>query len=32
MPDSNAINETLIFQKEGFGGRGICFDRYEWTL
>jgi hypothetical protein len=32
MPDSNVINETLIFQKEGFGGRGICFDRYEWTL
>lgn len=32
MPDSNAINETLVFQKEGFGGRGICFDRYEWTL
>ncbi len=30
--DSNAINETLIFQKEGFGGRGICFDRYEWDL
>ncbi|MBP3756429.1 MAG: GNAT family N-acetyltransferase [Prevotella sp.] len=32
MPDTNAINETLVFQKEGFGGRGICFDRYEWTL
>ena len=32
MPDSNAINETLVFQKEGFGGRGICFDKYEWTL
>lgn len=30
--DSNAINETLVFQKEGFGGRGICFDRYEWDL
>ena len=32
MADSNVINETLVFQKEGFGGRGICFDRYEWTL
>ena len=32
MADSNAINESLVFQKEGFGGRGICFDRYEWTL
>lgn len=32
MPDSNAILEPLIFQKEGFGGRGICFDRYEWNL
>ena len=32
MADSNIINESLVFQKEGFGGRGICFDRYEWTL
>lgn len=32
MADSNVINESLVFQKEGFGGRGICFDRYEWTL
>ena len=32
MADSNAINETLVFQKEGFGGRGICFDRYEWEI
>lgn len=32
MADSNAINESLVFQKEGFGGRGICFDRYEWDL
>ena len=32
MADSNVINESLIFQKEGFGGRGICFDRYEWDL
>ena len=32
MADSNAINESLVFQKEGFGGRGICFDRYDWDL
>ena len=30
--DSNVINESLVFQKEGFGGRAICFDRYEWNL
>lgn len=30
--DSNEVNASLIFQKEGFGGRGICFDRYEWKL
>ena len=32
LGNTNVINESLIFQKEGFGGRGICFDRYEWTL
>lgn len=26
------LNQSLIFQKEGFGGRGICYDTYEWTL
>lgn len=26
------LNEHLIYQKEGFGGRGICYDWYEWTL
>lgn len=26
------LNEPLIFQKEGFGGRGVCYDTYEWTL
>ena len=31
-PTSNAILEPLVFQKEGFGGRGIVFDRYEWDL
>lgn len=26
------LNENLIYQKEGFGGRGICYDWYEWML
>lgn len=26
------LNEQLIYQKEGFGGRGLCYDWYEWTL
>ena len=26
------LNEHLIYQKEGFGGRGVCYDWYEWTL
>lgn len=26
------LNEQLIYQKEGFGGRGICYDWYEWDL
>ena len=26
------LNEGLIFQKEGFGGRGVCYDTYEWRL
>lgn len=26
------LNEHLIFQKEGFGGRGVCYDTYEWEL
>ena len=25
------LNEQLIFQKEGCGGRGVCYDTYEWT-
>ena len=24
------LNHQLLFQKEGFGGRGICYDTYEW--
>ncbi|MCM1345624.1 MAG: GNAT family N-acetyltransferase [Bacteroides sp.] len=26
------LNEGLIFQKEGFGGRGVCYDIYEIPL
>ena len=26
------LNRGLIFQKEGFGARGICYDTYEWYL
>lgn len=26
------LNTNLIHQKEGFGGRAVCYDTYEWTL
>lgn len=26
------LNASLIYQKEGFGGRGVCYDTYEWDL
>ncbi len=29
---SDALHESLIFQKEGFGGRAVCYDTYEWNL
>lgn len=29
---SDELNDTLIFQKEGFGARAVCYDTYEWTL
>jgi len=28
--DGSSLNETLVFQKEGYGGRGLCYDIYEW--
>ena len=28
----NYLNENLIYQKEGFGGRGVCYDTYEWEM
>lgn len=30
--DGHALNGNLIFQKEGFGGRGVCYDWYEYDL
>ena len=30
--DGHVLNESLIFQKEGFGGRGICYDTYEYSI
>ena len=26
------LNEGLIAHKEGYGGRTVCYDTYEWTL
>lgn len=26
------LNEGLIGHKEGYGGRGVCYDTYEWKL
>ena len=26
------LNENLIYQKEGLGGRGVCYDIYEMKL
>jgi hypothetical protein len=28
----HVFNESLMFQKEGFGGRGMCYDIYEYDL
>ena len=30
--DSCDLNIRLIFQKEGFGARAICYDTYEWDI
>lgn len=30
--DSNEVNSSLIFQKQGFGGRSVCYDWYEYEL
>lgn len=31
-PDGSGLNEQLVFQKEGFGGRGLCYDIYQYDL
>lgn len=28
----NVLNEGLVFQKEGFGGRAVCYDTYDIPL
>ena len=28
--DGSVLNDGLVAQKEGFGGRAICYDTYEW--
>ncbi|MBR6827471.1 MAG: GNAT family N-acetyltransferase [Prevotella sp.] len=28
----SVLNEGLIDHKEGYGGRTVCYDTYEWTL
>ena len=29
---SDDLHESLIFQKEGFGGRAVCYDTYQYDL
>lgn len=31
-PHSSDLHASLIYQKEGFGGRAVCFDTYQWEL
>ena len=30
--DGRYLNESLVYQKEGFGGRAVCYDKYEIQL
>ena len=30
--NSNEVLSSLIFQKQGFGGRSVCYDWYEYDL
>ena len=30
--NGSELNRPLIFQKEGFGGRGVCYDWYQWDV
>ena len=29
---SDMLNANLLYQKEGFGARAVCYDTYEWTV
>jgi len=29
---SDILNPNLLYQKEGFGARAVCYDTYQWTL
>ena len=31
-PENDDLNDSLIFQKEGLGGRAVCYDTYEYSL
>ncbi len=32
LEHDNDLRLPLLFQKEGFGARAVCYDTYEWTL
>lgn len=32
LQDGHLLNASLIHQKEGFGGRAICYDTYQWDV
>lgn len=32
LEHSNTLRLPLIFQKEGFGARAVCYDTYEWEV
>lgn len=32
LTHNDDLNAPLIFQKEGFGARAVCYDTYEWVL
>ena len=32
LDHSTELRRPLIFQKEGFGARAVCYDTYEWNL
>jgi hypothetical protein len=32
VPHNSDLHESLIYQKEGFGGRAVCYDTYQYDL